>query len=436
MIFLFCCIFSFSNNNINKASIPIKKYDKIESINTIVGNEIILNSELKKRNNINENFLYSNKKFCRSLFSNESLFNNDLIIQKLMIHYAKTNNMKLIDQNIEENIQNIFDIILSKFDKSNKKKFFKTIINNKKEFIEKLIYITKNKQYVEQVNQYITKNIVVYPEEIKYLFENKKNSLPIITKKYMISYIVISPVMNNILSRNKIFDYLNKIRKKLRFSSDPCSYILLDDPIFSVSGCIIKKVKSYQFSKYIKNIIFSMKEKEITEPFETNFGYHLIKLEYVDKKKDEFGIRHIFIKKNFSKKEIIKTQLFANLLRDKINYNYNGNIKDFNIKKEKFNNSINIFIKNKVWVDQNNISSIIKNIKFLKKNSLSQVIPVYLNGKQVFFIIKILDFIDKRPINRYMDYIYLKSIVKNIKKKYFIINWAKEMLKKIYYDTL
>ncbi|WP_341662570.1 hypothetical protein [Blattabacterium cuenoti] len=84
VLFLFCVFhncFSYSSS-----------LEKLSGISVVVGNDIILDSEIKNRN--------ENKSFC-----NTDVVNN-ILTQKLMLYYAKKDkNIKISEQELELKIQ-------------------------------------------------------------------------------------------------------------------------------------------------------------------------------------------------------------------------------------------------------------------------------------------------------------------------------------------
>ena len=66
-----------------------------------------------------------------------------------------------------------------------------------------------------------------------------------------------------------------------------------EDPGSSSNGGFYKMNRRTPFVKEFKDVAFSLAEGEISEPFETEFGYHIIKVEKI--KGQEVELRHILI---------------------------------------------------------------------------------------------------------------------------------------------
>ncbi|WP_185876852.1 peptidylprolyl isomerase [Blattabacterium cuenoti] len=382
-------------------------FEKLGGIYAIIGNEIILNSEIKSSDK---------KKDC---------FNEEIFTKKLILYHAKKNfNIQISDKELELKIQEF----LSKMSKKYSKDEFLMQFKNK-ESIEKLKEEIKDHEYIEKYYQYLTRDIETSPKEIKNFLINNKDKIPFIPKKMCISYITFYPKVNQI-NRKKNIELLKNVKKRIHSDVDfSIQAILMSEDINSaLNGGLIRGIKINSLSEKFKRVILSLSEKEISEPFETEIGFHLIKLE--KKVKNEVDIRHILIKHKYTKSELETVKSFIHSIKK--NWSFNKDFKDL-MSQYKNNNIVNYSIKNKVWVGENEISENMKyKLNSLKKGSISDLFQEIINEKETFFIVKLLDSIPSRPVSFEEDYTILKNFVKDVKKNEFIKNWEKEVLKKTY----
>ncbi|WP_185877903.1 peptidylprolyl isomerase [Blattabacterium cuenoti] len=405
-LILFISFFCFIDLSFSSSRLPIleSKLEKIDKIVAVVGDEIILESDIKDSG-------YSIKNFCKNLLNNKSIYNNDLIIKKLILFHAKKNkNIKIDSKKIEESIHLFLKKEIDKLDYSNRVKFITNIKNNKN--LDQLISFEIDKQYIDKMINEITKDVEISPEEVKSLFYDlKKYYTILVPKKFLISYIIIYPEVNNFF-RKKTLNYLSEIRKKV--NSNPCS----NNKLFS-------DIKTFKINKVPKefNIAFYLKEQEVSEPFETNDGFYLIKLEKI--KHNELDIRYIFIEKKYFNDELINTKLFVNNLENEIR-NKNLEIEEI-VENNIFNNkNVNSFFNQKIWVNENTI------IKHFGKLNLNNNNIIKGEKNNYFFIVKFLDSVKERPFSLEKDSIYLENVVRYINKKYEIENWIRSVSKDTY----
>ncbi len=400
-----CSYFSYSNSS---------DLEKISGIFAVIGNDIILDSDIKNSDD--------KKSFCNT----DGL--NNFIIQKLMLYYAKKDeSIQINDQELELKTQAFLSEMREKY--VNQEEFLTQLEN--KDFLKELTEKIKNKQYTEIFYKKITDDVETSPEEVKYFF--KQNKIPIFPKKICISYIIFYPKLSDI-NKKKIIDFLNKIKKEIHSDTDFSTKAILfseDDSSALKGGFInIKGIKINNLPQKFRHLVLALKEGEISEPFETDLGFHLIKLE--KRKKDEIDFRHILIKPKYSKYELHKTKLFAESFKKRFFNNKIDLDKIPNLLNK--NKIVDVMIQKRIWIEENKLS---KNMKktflFLKRGKMTNPYKEIINGKEAFIIIKLLDEIPSKSASFEKDYSTLKDFVINFKKKDKIINWAKEILKKTYY---
>ncbi len=406
VLFLFCVVhncFSYSSG-----------LEKLSGISVVVGNDIILDSEIKNRN--------EQKSFC-----NTEIFNN-ILTQKLMLYYAKKDkSIKISDQELELRIQEFLLEMKKKY--INQEEFLMQFQN--KEFLKELREEIKNQKYIEKFYDKITDDVEATPKEVKHFFTQKQNQIPFIPKKICIFSIIFYPKLSKI-HKKKIIDFLNQIKKEIHSDIDFSTKAILfsEDDSSALKGGLIQGMKINNISQEFVHLVLSLKEGEISNPFETDLGFHIIKLE--KKRKDEIDFRHILIKPKYSKNELYKTKLFSELFRKRMIHQ--------KIKLDKIPNLLNqnkivdVIVRDSICIEENQLS---KNTKkaflFFKKGEITNPYKEIINGKEAFVIVKLLDEIPSKPLSFEENYNLLKNFVRNIKKKEKIKNWAKKILKNTFY---
>lgn len=155
--------------------------------------------------------------------------------------------------------------------------------------------IMKENLLASQMQQELIKDVTITPEEIRQFYNNiPKDSLPLVGDEIELAEIVIKPEITK-EQRQAVIDQLNQIRQDVldgaSFSSKV--YMYSEDRGSLETGGFYTIDKKSQFVKEFKDVAFSLKEGEISKPFETDFGYHIIFLEKISGKNLE--LRHILI---------------------------------------------------------------------------------------------------------------------------------------------
>jgi peptidyl-prolyl cis-trans isomerase SurA len=106
----------------------------------------------------------------------------------------------------------------------------------------------------------------------------------------------------------RVIEKLKEIKKELEagFSFRLKAIINSDDPAVSGTGPgaagLYTITRESGFIKEFKEVAFSLDEGEISEPFESGFGYHILLVEKI--KGQERDVRHILIQPKISKAEM------------------------------------------------------------------------------------------------------------------------------------
>ena len=79
-----------------------------------------------------------------------------------------------------------------------------------------------------------------------------------------------------------------------------------EDPGVTQNGGKYTLTRESQFVKEFKEVAFSLDEGEVSEPFKSDFGYHIIHLEKI--KGQEIDVRHILIQPKVSDEKIKRSR--------------------------------------------------------------------------------------------------------------------------------
>lgn len=169
-------------------------------------------------------------------------------------------------------------------------------------FREELYKINKLRLLSEKMQQNIVAEIEVTPEEVRQFFNKiPEDQRPVFGAEMEISQIVKEP-KPTAEEKQKIIDRLNTIKADIEdnnASFNVKAILYSKDPGSKPNGGFIGSVtKESGYVKEFKDTAFSLKEGEISEPFETIFGYHIMLLEKI--RGQELDVRHILLQPEVS----------------------------------------------------------------------------------------------------------------------------------------
>ena len=203
---------------------------------------------------------------------NEAAFLETLINVRLQLQEATNAGVKVSDEELKEAIDNIkkkYSMTDDAFNESLKNEGF-TFAEYKKRLREQIL-ISK------LVNSQIRNKIVITDEDLKkFVTENKE--LLENTESYRISQILLKKQKGSDTGKleEKAGDLLKKIEQGVSFSDLAKQYS--EDPSASAGGDL-GILKKSQLNKNFTDILSQMKPGDVSKPFWTESGLHIIKLE-------------------------------------------------------------------------------------------------------------------------------------------------------------
>ncbi len=172
--------------------------------------------------------------------------------------------------------------------------------------------INKLRMLSEKMQTSIVEKIEITPEEVRQFFNNiPEDERPVFGAEMEIAQIVKAPKPTE-EEKQKVVEKLNKIRADVLDNDASFSVkaiLYSEDPGSKSDGGFYSITKDTGFDKTFKDIAFSLKQGEISEPFETDFGYHIILMEKI--RGQERDLRHILMQPEISQTTLneLKTEL-------------------------------------------------------------------------------------------------------------------------------
>lgn len=267
------------------------KLIKVDGVAGVVGDFVILDSDIDKQFAQLEASGVSTKDISRC-----QLFGK-LLEDKLYVHHAIQDSIVIndaevrsyVDQQLEGFAQQIgsMEKLIAYYNKS-----------SEQDLRDEMYELNKNGQMASKMQQKVVEEIEVTPDEVRQ-FYNKipKDERPLFGTELRVAQIVVVPEttqeeVDKVIKRLREFraDVLDNgssfTTKAVLYSEDPGSK--------RTGGKYTLNKKRPLMVKEFRDVAFSLDEGDVSEPFKTDFGYHIIYLEKI--RGQEYDTRHILLR--------------------------------------------------------------------------------------------------------------------------------------------
>lgn len=403
----------------------VKKGDLIDGIAVVVGDEIILESDIEDQANFS--------KQDGADVSNKCEFVEGIISNKLLIYEAKRDT--LIENRsamIKETANDKYAQILGQFPDE------KTMLSTYKfrtsyEMKNAIEKIDTDNYYGQSKYARITDKADVTPNEVTDFFTAFQYQLPEVKDEVSLSQIIMYPKLTE-AHKNEIIGRLNKIKADIlageTFESQ--ARIYSEDPGSASNGGLYTKISKGKMVKPFEAAALNLQEGEISDPVESDFGYHIIQL--VKKSGKIYDARHILLKAEPNSDEIASAKKELDsvrtlILEGKLTFK-EAAFRFSDDKKSKFNAGILTGQDGGDKLEKLNLPpTTAYQIAGLNKGDITEPFQdAIMQDKKVVTLIKIDDIIASHKLDINTDYERIKQMALNKKKNELVEKWVKEKL--------
>ncbi|AZI32795.1 peptidylprolyl isomerase [Kaistella carnis] len=413
----------------SQAQSQLKTGDLVDGIAVVVGDEIILESDIEDQATFAKQQGAAVTDKCEFV---ESIINN-----KLLIYEAKRDT--LIENRsaaIKENAGQKYDQILGQFpDEKTMLATYKFRTSYEmKNAIEK---IDTDNYYGQMKYGRITDKADVTPNEVTDFFNMYKFQLPEVKDEVSLSQITMYPKLTN-AHKDEIIAKLNKIKQDILNgeSFESQARIYSEDPGSAANGGLYKNIAKGKMVKPFEAAALNLQEGEMSDPVESDFGYHLIML--VKKSGKNYDARHILLKAEPNDEEIASAKKEMDSIRTLI---MDGKLtfKDAayrfsDDKQTKFNAGIVTAEDGSDKIEKLNLPpTIAYQIAGLNKGDITDVFQdVAQQDRKTVTIVKVDDVIAAHQLDIATDYNRIKQMALNKKKNEMVEKYVKERLPNVF----
>lgn len=409
---------------------------KVDGVAAVVGDYIVLDSDIDK-------MILQLKAQGASLqgVTNCQLFGK-LLEDKLYAHHAIQDSIVVNDAEINSRVDQQIEQFLqqTRGNMDELLKFYKK--DSEASFREEMFEINKSNKLASEMKTKIIDEIEVTPEEVRQFFNKiPKDERPRFGTELKVAQIIIEPKVTE-TERQRVIDQLKEFKREVEvdgksFRSRAAFYS--DDPGTKKSGGKLPPMNrsNPRMVKEFRDVAFSLQEGEISEPFATDFGYHIIYLEKI--RGQEYDVSHILLVPEISEEEVMEAKQRIEKIRDDINkgdYTFAEAAKEFSDEKETKSQGgqlINPQTQDYNFELTKMDPELYGQLQGLENNTVSDVLTDSdRQGNIKFKLVTVTDRIDEHDADYSRDYLKIKELALNEKQYNAIGEWQDEKINDTY----
>jgi peptidyl-prolyl cis-trans isomerase SurA len=362
---------------------------------------------------------------------------------KLYAHHAIQDSLELSDNEIYDYVDRQLEYFTEQLGGIEKVlEFYKK--RDEISFRDELFEINKTQRLSEMMQESIVEKVEITPEEVRQFFQSiPVIDLPIFGTELEIAQIVIEPKVSE-EENQRIIDQLKLFRedileggmsfasKALLYSQDPGSR--------SKGGKYTLNRKKPRMTKEFRDVAFSLREDEISQPFKTDFGWHILKVDKI--RGQEIDIRHILLIPKISDDEMRSAKDEIDKLRERI---ADGEI-TFSDAALRFSDEKETRLNGGVLINPSTNDNrfeltkmdplLYSQIKDLNDNQMSMpLLDNSDNSTSKYKILKITNRFEEHKADFSTDYVKIKELALTDKQLKTIKKWMEEKIEETFVNV-
>lgn len=406
----------------------LSKQFRIDGVAAVVGDEIVLNSDVERD-------------YIQALAQGFEVedrcdFMENILVEKLLLTKAKEDTLiNITNDQVDRQVDATIQRFLMQGSETEILTYFG--FNTMPEFKQELRGIMRDQAYVNEKQEMVTRGIDATPEEVRLFYEQYHSELPEIPEEISLSHIVIYPEISD-ENEQKIIDALKLHKKDIEEGSSFATKAILysDDPGSSSNGGLIVNVKRGQMVPEFDAVVFNLQEGQISEPFKTDFGYHIAMVE--KRRGQELDVRHILMQLKPTPEEIERSKQKLDSIMLEVEKG------EMTFREAAFLHSVDKYTKfnaGRLMDDQTGEdkieksrlpASLLTELSKLKDGDISTAFEDEFNRQRVIRVIKLEETIPAHKISMETDYARLKNLTINTKRQETVMKYVEEQISDIF----
>jgi len=267
--------------------------NKIDGVAAVVGDFLVLDSDIEKQfNQLKASGISTDDMTTCQVFGK-------LLEDKLYQHHAIQDSISVNSLEIQSFVDQQIDAFAEQIGSMEKLINYYNK-NSEQELRNEMFELNKSSELAKKMQEKIIDETEVTPEEVRQFFNSiPKNDRPFFGTELKVAQIVVIPETTE-EEKKKVIDRLKEFKADVEdnganFTTKVVLYS--DDLVSRRSGgklTLNRKKQRGQFDRNFVETVFSLREGEISDPFESDFGYFIIILDKI--RGQEYDVRYILLR--------------------------------------------------------------------------------------------------------------------------------------------
>ncbi|MDP1745150.1 MAG: peptidylprolyl isomerase [Bacteroidota bacterium] len=283
----------------------------IDRVIAVVGSNTVLQSELESQYQqmVSSQELVNESSHCK-LFE-------ELLYQKLLLAQAQKDSLFVTDAQVEQELDRRIQYYIQQF--GSEERFIAFYGKSVEDFKIDLKDNVRDLLLAQQMQSKITGDVTVTPNDVRTYYKSiPEDSIPFINAEVEVGQIVKKPQTTPEAkkeAKQKIEDIRQRIMKgDSQFPAMAALYS--EDPGSASKGGLYEHIQRGQFVPEWDAWAFKLKPNEISEVFETVYGYFIIQL--IERRGDEVDARSLLIAPKIEPGDLLKAKQSLDTIYTKI----------------------------------------------------------------------------------------------------------------------
>lgn len=273
--------------------------NKIDGVAAVVGDFLVLDSDIDKQfNQLKASGISTDDMTRCQVFGKlleDKLYQHHAIQDSIVVNTLEI--QSFVDQQIDAFAEQIgsMEKLINYYNK-----------NSEQELRNEMFELNKSSELAKKMQERIIEETEVTPEEVRQFFNSiPENDRPLFNTELKVAQIVVIPKTTE-EEKKKVIERLEQFKADVvdNGSSFTTKAVLYTEDYNSRKngGKYVLNKKKPQMVKEYRDVAFSLQEGEISDPFETDFGFFIILLEKI--RGQEYDVRSILLKPKINAEEI------------------------------------------------------------------------------------------------------------------------------------